>query len=69
MHIKPLEKLLRSLLDLIDKKTGNTYQTHTIRYWETQFKQIKPKILELARRRYYSTMNDIHNYQVNKIST
>ena len=30
-------------LDLIDKKTG-LLQTHTIRYWETQFKQIKPTI-------------------------
>ena len=27
------------LLNLIDKKTGQL-QTHTIRYWETQFKQI-----------------------------
>ena len=29
-------------------------QTHTIRYWETQFKLIKPKI-RAGRRRYYST--------------
>ena len=28
-------------------------QTHTIRYWESQFKQIKPKI-GAGRRRYYS---------------
>ena len=27
-------------LDLVNKKTGHL-QTHTIRYWETQFKQIK----------------------------
>ena len=39
-------------LDLIDKKTGKL-QTHTIRYWETQFKQIKPSI-RAGRRRYYS---------------
>ena len=39
-------------LDLIDKKTGRL-QTHTIRYWESQFKQIKPKI-GAGRRRYYS---------------
>ena len=39
-------------LGLIDKKTGNL-QTHTIRYWETQFKQIKPRI-RAGRRRYYS---------------
>ena len=28
-------------------------QTHTIRYWETQFKQIKPKV-RAGKRRYYS---------------
>ena len=39
-------------LDLIDKKTGQL-QTHTIRYWETQFKQIKPNI-RAGGRRYYS---------------
>jgi len=40
-------------LGLIDKKTGKL-QTHTIRYWETQFKQIKPSI-RAGRRRYYSS--------------
>ena len=39
-------------LDLVDKKTGKI-QTHTLRYWETQFKQIKPYIGP-GRRRYYS---------------
>ena len=39
-------------LDLVDKKTGQL-QTHTIRYWETQFKQIKPTI-RVGKRRYYS---------------
>ena len=39
-------------LDLVDKKTGHL-QTHTIRYWETQFKQIKPSI-RAGKRRYYS---------------
>ena len=43
------------LLNLIDKKTGQL-QTYTIRYWETQFKQIKPTILA-GRRRYYSNKN------------
>ena len=43
-------------LKLIDKKTGNI-QTHTIRFWETQFKQIKPKIMA-GNRRYYS-YNDL----------
>ena len=40
-------------LDLINKKTGRL-QTHTIRYWESQFKQIKPNI-GAGKRRYYST--------------
>ena len=39
-------------LGLINKKTG-LLQTHTIRYWETQFKQIKPTI-RAGNRRYYS---------------
>ena len=48
-------------LGLIDKKTGQL-QTHTIRYWETQFKQIKP-IIKAGGRRYYSKKNiKIINY-------
>ena len=48
-------------LDLVDKKTGHL-QTHTIRYWETQFNQIKPTIMA-GRRRYYSDKNiKILNY-------
>ena len=39
-------------LGLFDKKNGSL-QTHTIRYWETQFKQIKPTI-RAGKRRYYS---------------
>jgi DNA-binding transcriptional MerR regulator len=39
-------------LGLVDKKTGRL-QTHTIRYWETQFRQIKPNI-KAGGRRYYS---------------
>jgi len=42
-------------LNLIDKKTGQS-QTHTIRYWETQFRQIKPTI-KAGGRRYYSNKN------------
>ena len=41
------------LLDLINKKNGKL-NTHTIRFWEKQFKQIKPKILT-GNRRYYDT--------------
>ncbi len=48
-------------LDLVDKKTGQL-QTHTIRYWESQFKQIKPNI-RAGGRRYYSSKNiKIINY-------
>ena len=39
-------------LNLVDKNTGSL-QTHTIRYWEKQFKQIKP-IVRAGNRRYYS---------------
>ena len=39
-------------LNLKDKKTGNL-QTHTLRYWESQFKQVKP-IIRAGNRRYYS---------------
>ena len=39
-------------LNLVDEKTGQL-QTYTIRYWETQFKQIKPSI-RAGKRRYYS---------------
>ena len=39
-------------LGLIDKKTG-VPQTHTLRYWEKQFKQLNPKI-RAGKRRYYS---------------
>ena len=42
-------------LDLVNKKTGHL-QTHTIRYWETQFKQIRP-IIRAGKRRYYSLKN------------
>ena len=39
------------LLNLINPKTGK-FSTHTLRFWEKQFKQIKPKILA-GNRRYY----------------
>ena len=47
------------ILDLVDKKKG-TLSTHTIRFWEKQFKQIKPKIF-LGKRRYYdeNTINTL----------
>ena len=39
------------ILNLVNKKNG-TLNTHTIRFWEKEFKQIKPKILT-GKRRYY----------------
>ena len=39
------------ILNLINEKTGNL-STHTLRFWEKEFKQIKPKIFA-GRRRYY----------------
>ena len=40
------------ILNLINKKKG-TLNTHTIRFWEKEFKQIKPNIFN-GNRRYYS---------------
>ena len=39
------------ILNLKSNKKG-VLPTHVIRFWETQFKQIKPKILN-SNRRYY----------------
>tara|TARA_Y100000310_G_scaffold167496_1_gene167256 strand:+ start:715 stop:1095 length:381 start_codon:yes stop_codon:yes gene_type:complete len=39
------------LLNLVSKKTGKL-NTHTIRFWEKEFRQIKPKIFS-GKRRYY----------------
>jgi len=40
------------ILNLVNKKKG-TLNTHTIRFWEKKFKQIKPNILS-GNRRYYN---------------
>ena len=40
------------ILNLVNKKKG-TLNTHTIRFWEKEFKQIKPNILS-GNRRYYN---------------
>ena len=37
----------------IKSKNSNTLAPHTIRFWEKEFKQIKPKILN-GNRRYYN---------------
>jgi len=43
------------ILDLKTKK-GQSLPTHTIRFWEKKFKQIKPKKLD-GNRRYYDEKN------------
>ena len=45
------------IVGLINKKKG-TLSTHTIRFWEKEFRQIKPKILS-GKRRYYGN-KEIH---------
>ena len=40
------------MLNLVNKKNGKL-NTHTIRFWEKEFKQIKPKIFA-GKRRYYN---------------
>ena len=48
IKISELSKIL-NLINLKDKKPSN----HVLRYWEKQFKQIKPKIIN--KHRYYSS--------------
>ena len=40
----------------LKSKRAKSIQTHTIRYWEKEFKQIKPKIFN-GNRRYYDHEN------------
>ena len=40
----------------LKSKKGHSIPTHTIRYWEKEFKQIKPKIFN-GNRRYYDQKN------------
>jgi len=40
------------ILGLVNKEKG-TLNTHTIRFWEKEFKQVKPKTLN-GKRRYYN---------------
>ena len=41
-----------SILDLKSKKNSK-FSTHTIRFWQNEFKEIKPKIL-VGKRRYFT---------------
>ena len=43
------------LLNLVSQKTGKL-NTHTIRFWEKEFNQIRPKIFS-GKRRYYDNEN------------
>ena len=49
-------KTIGEVVKILDLKTrsGQKTSTHTIRYWEKEFKQIKPTILN-GNRRYYNS--------------
>ena len=51
-------KTIGEVVKILGLKTrqGENLPTHTIRYWEKEFKQIKPKILT-GNRRYYDEKN------------
>ena len=51
-------KTIGEVVKILDLKnrSGQKTPTHTIRYWEKEFKQIKPKIL-YGNRRYYNQSN------------
>ena len=40
----------------LNSKEGRSISTHTIRFWEKEFKQLKPRILN-GNRRYYDEKN------------
>jgi len=44
-------KEVAEILNLINPKTGKV-STHTLRFWESEFKQVKPKVFA-GNRRYY----------------
>ena len=56
--LKDSYKTISEVVKLIGLKSkrGKTLPTHTIRYWEKEFKQIKPKILN-GNHRYYDKKN------------
>ena len=51
-------KTISEVVKILDlkNKNNNSNSTHTLRFWEKQFKQIKPKILS-GNRRYYDKKN------------
>jgi len=56
--LKDSYKTISEVVKLIGLKSkrGKTLPTHTIRYWEKEFKQIRPKILN-GNHRYYDKKN------------
>ena len=50
-------KTISEVLEILnsDNISGKNLQLHTIRFWETQFKQLKPK--KINKRRYYDNKN------------
>ena len=57
--MKKSSKAYKTIGEVADElslhSTGNKVNTHTIRYWEGEFKQIKPIIIN--KRRYYDDKN------------
>ena len=49
-------KTIGEVVKILGSQKGQTIKAHTIRYWEKEFKQIKPKILN-GNRRYYDEKN------------
>ena len=51
-------KTISEVVEILDLKSKSEQKipTHTIRFWEKKFKQIKPKILN-GNRRYYNKTN------------
>tara|TARA_S200000501_G_C20685704_1_gene682800 strand:- start:112 stop:483 length:372 start_codon:yes stop_codon:yes gene_type:complete len=51
-------KTISEVVEILGLKSrkGQSVPTHTIRYWEKEFKQIKPKIFK-GNRRYYDDKN------------
>ena len=54
-------KTIGEVVKILDLKsrTGKKTPTHTIRFWEKEFKQIKPKILNNNRRYYDQSSIDL----------
>ena len=50
-----LGRLASEVAKILSSKKKKSIHTHTIRFWEKEFKQIKPKILN--ERRYYNKKN------------